>query len=130
MPSRTILGVPSISILSRDPNLSQKPPESQGNTAVGFFEKNDAWKESTGIEQNMNARPVHFRRRPETHQTAVQNPPRATDSSHCSVEILSPPHLVGAGGVLPTLVLRAPPKKVATDADEIRCSLGMKEASK
>ena len=40
------LGVPSIPILSRDPNLSRKPPESQGKRR-SVFEKN-FWVEKNG----------------------------------------------------------------------------------
>ena len=39
-----LLGVPSNSILSRDPDLSRKPPETQGKRR-SVFEKNDGWKE-------------------------------------------------------------------------------------
>ena len=41
--ARKVLGVPPISILSRDPNLSRKPPETQEKRLV--FDKNDGRKE-------------------------------------------------------------------------------------
>ena len=37
-----ILGVPSISILSRDPNLVRRPSKTKGGTDP-VFEKNDGW---------------------------------------------------------------------------------------
>ena len=38
-PAKTILGVASVSILSRDPDLSSKPPNTLGKWLA--FEKND-----------------------------------------------------------------------------------------
>ena len=52
-----ILLVPSISILSRDPDLSRKRPETRGKRLV--FETNDGWKEWRR-SQPLEIHTVHF----------------------------------------------------------------------